>query len=42
MAHNKQRNTQTQIIKGNKQNTYEINKQEVLKVCHPRCVVNTA
>jgi hypothetical protein len=31
MAHNKHHNIQTQIIKGNKQDTHEINKQEVLK-----------
>ena len=31
MAHNKQHNIRTQIIKGNKQDTFEINKQEVLK-----------
>ena len=31
MANNKLRNIQTQIIKGNKQDTFEINKQKVLK-----------
>lgn len=30
MAHNIQRNVQTQIIKGNKEDTYETNKQKVL------------
>lgn len=31
MAHNKQHNIQTQIIKGSKQDTYETNRQNVLK-----------